>query len=417
MQRKAYSGGHGRRNFRSRGFSKRSGDSRNAGQPYGAVRQFQNRSSGRYFRLKNSGLDISRFINKAEIVEAEKYVAKNSFQSFPIHETIKINIVKKGYTDPMPIQDQAIPELLAGKDLIGIANTGMGKTAAFLIPLLNKSAHDRNQRTLIVTPTRELASQIQEELITLSRGLGVWSVSCIGGMNIRKQISDLRRNHQFVIGTPGRLKDLSERRCLYLSDYNNVVVDEVDRMFDIGFARDVKELLEQLPKERQSLFFSATITPQVESLVNNYSNSPVRVSVKTRDTAASVDQDIIRIQGRAKIEILHDLLIKEEFTKILIFGRTKHGVQNLADELKKRGFKSDAIHGNKTQGQRQRALQSFKQGNINILVATDVAARGIDVPNVTHVINYDLPQTYEDYIHRIGRTGRANKVGTALTFV
>jgi len=394
-----------RHNRRRPGFN-----SRNAG-------QFQNRSSGRYFRLKNSGFDINRCINKAESISIDKYVAKNSFQSFQIHETIKQNIVKKGYTDPMPIQDQAIPELLTGRDLIGIANTGMGKTAAFLIPLLNKTVQDRNQKTLIVTPTRELAVQIQSELITLSTGLGIWSVSCIGGMNIGRQISDLRRSHNFIIGTPGRLKDLSNRRSLYLTNYNNVVVDEVDRMFDIGFARDIKMLLDQLPKQRQSMFFSATISNQVETLVNSYSNNPIRISVKTRDTASSVNQDVVRVQGRQKFEVLHDLLNKEEFTKILIFGKTKHGVQRLANDLEDRGFKTEAIHGNKTQNQRQRALQSFKQGRVQVLVATDVAARGIDIPDVTHVINYDLPQTYEDYIHRIGRTGRANKLGTALTFV
>lgn len=412
MQRKAYGHGGGRRNFRSSGFHKRSGSgfNRSAG-------QFENRSSGRYFRLKNSGFDISRCINKAVSLEEEKYVAKNSFQAMEIHDVLKQNIVKKGYTDPMPIQDQAIPELLSGKDLIGIANTGMGKTAAFLIPLINKTVKEKYQKTLIVTPTRELANQIQTELVNLSFGLSIWSVSCIGGMSMGKQISDLRRNHHFVIGTPGRLKDLSNRRYIRLSDYNNVVVDEVDRMFDIGFARDIKFLLDQLPKTRQSLFFSATISPQVEALVNNYSNSPVRVSVKTRDTAATVNQDVVYTQGKAKIEVLHDLLNKQEFTKILIFGKTKHGVQKLADELQGRGFRTDAIHGNKSQHQRQRALQNFKQGSVQILVATDVAARGIDIPDVSHVINYDLPQSYEDYIHRIGRTGRANKIGTALTFV
>ena len=188
-------------------------------------------------------------------------------------------------------------------------------------------------------------------------------------------------------------------------------------MFDIGFARDIKMLLDQLPKQRQSMFFSATISNQVETLVNSYSNNPIRISVKTRDTASSVNQDVVRVQGRQKFEVLHDLLNKEEFTKILIFGKTKHGVQRLANDLEDRGFKTEAIHGNKTQNQRQRALQSFKQGRVQVLVATDVAARGIDIPDVTHVINYDLPQTYEDYIHRIGRTGRANKLGTALTFV
>jgi ATP-dependent RNA helicase RhlE len=368
--------------------------------------------------FSGSRIDINKFINKATpATQEEKYQSTHTFADFAIDEKLKQNIISKGYIDPLPIQDQAIPQLLEGKDMIGIANTGTGKTAAFLIPLINKIIKNRNERVLIIAPTRELAEQIESELTSMTAGLGIYSALCIGGMSMGRQISNLRRSPHFVIGTPGRLKDMTNRRFIYLDKFTNVVLDEVDRMFDMGFMKDIKFLLDPLPKTRQSLFFSATITPDIERLINQYSTNPVKVTVKTRETAASVDQDIVRISGQIKIQVLHDLLIKEDFTKILIFGRTKHGVHKLSEELQVRGFKAESIHGDKSQSQRQRVLKQFKVDEINILVATDVAARGLDIPNVSHVINYELPQTYEDYVHRIGRTGRANQTGKALTFV
>lgn len=363
--------------------------------------------------------DINKYINKA-VPQSEKveYIPKYKFDQFEIDKVLLENILRKGYSTPMPIQDQSIQHLLEGKDLIGIANTGMGKTAAFLIPLINKTIKNKNNKTLIITPTRELADQIRAELYELTKSLGIYSVLIIGGASMRKQMFDLSRFHHFVIGTPGRLRDLQSRNVIKFNQFNNVVLDEVDRMFDMGFSKDVSYMLNLLPKERQSLFFSATITDQVERLIRQNSNSPVTVSVKVRETTTSVDQDVIRLSNnQSKIEVLHDLLIKEEFKKILIFGRTKFGVSRLAQELIKRGFKAESIHGDKSQSQRQRALALFKQDRINILVATDVAARGLDIPNVTHVINYEIPENYSDYVHRIGRTGRANNVGKALTFV
>ena len=271
---------------------------------------------------------------------------------------------------------------------------------------------------IIITPTRELAEQIDGEFRLLARGLNQYSVLAIGGMGINNQIRDLQRYYSFLIGTPGRLKDLQGRRKINYSQFNNIVLDEVDRMFDMGFQKEILEIIAQLPKSRQSLFFSATITSQVENTINQNSNNAVMIQVKTRDTAATVDQDIVRVKdGTIKIDVLHDLLNQEDVKKVLIFGRTKHGVKKLAIELAGRGFKADSIHGNKTQQQRKRVLDSFRQDRLKILVATDVAARGLDIPNVSHVINFDVPETYEDYIHRIGRTGRANKIGKALTFV
>ena len=374
---------------------------------------------GRSKRPQGNKIDVSRFINKAKKVEAEvKYVPQNKFADFKVNSWIKHNIERRGYVDPMPIQDQAIPHILAGKDLVGIANTGMGKTAAMLIPLIDKVFNNRSEKVIVITPTRELAFQIEDEFREFAKGLGIWSVACIGGMNIGRQIMNLRRRPNFVIGTPGRLKDLIERKVLDLSGFRNVVLDEVDRMFDMGFYNEIKKLLGYLPQERQSLFFSATVSDSIRDLINNFLKDPVTVSVKTGETAANVDQDIVKAAGyHEKIKALHELLIKEEFTKVLIFGKTKMGVERLSRTLYEKGFKSESIHGDKNQHKRQKALDLFKMDRIDILVATDVAARGLDIPDVSHVINFDLPNTYEDYVHRIGRTGRANKKGQALTFV
>ena len=348
----------------------------------------------------------------------EEYIPTHAFVDFNIDERLKANILKHGYKVPTPVQDKAIPAILEGRDLIGIANTGTGKTAAFLIPLVNKMLADRNFKVLIMAPTRELASQIKDELFVFADGLGIYAALLIGGASMGRQIDSLRRNPNFVIGTPGRVTDLIKNRYLDLSRFSAVVLDEADHMVDIGFIHDIKYMISLLPTKRLSLFFSATIDEAVRGILQSFVHNPVTVSVKTGDTAANVEQKTIRVGDPAKkIEQLHQLLIQKEFEKVLIFGRTKHGVQRLSDDLVKRGFRSDAIHGNKNQSQRIRSLASFKQNNIQILIATDVASRGLDIPNVSHVINYDLPESYEAYIHRIGRTGRADKKGIALTFV
>lgn len=377
------------------------------------------RSRGGFRRTSSAPMDFNRFINKAEPVTEEQYVAQNSFADFHLEPRLLSNIRAKGYTSPMPIQDQSIKYILEGRDLLGIANTGMGKTAAFLIPLIQKISHEKSaQRVLIITPTRELAEQIQQEFRALAAGMGIYSVLVIGGASINNQIRQLEQGWHLVVGTPGRLCDLLDRRRINLAGVNNLVVDEVDRMFDMGFAKDVSTLLSAIRKERQSLFFTATLQAKEEALIRSNSVEPVKVTVKVRETAAAVDQDVVRVSGtQSKIEVLHEILISEDVTKSLIFARTKRNVEKLSIELQRRGFKADAIHGNKTQFQRQRVLQQFKTDRINILVATDVAARGLDIPNVSHVINYELPENYEDYVHRIGRTGRANKTGKALTFV
>ncbi|OHA84963.1 MAG: hypothetical protein A2408_02790 [Candidatus Yonathbacteria bacterium RIFOXYC1_FULL_52_10] len=364
-------------------------------------------------------MDISRFINKAVITETiEHFVPEHKFIDFPIDARLKKNIVEKGYQDPTPIQDRAIPQVLRGLDIVGIANTGTGKTAAFLIPLIDQMLKDKNTRLLVVAPTRELAVQIEEEYRGFTKGLGMSSVCCVGGASLGPQIGALRRNPQAVIGTPGRLKDLITRKNLDLSRFRAVVLDEADRMLDMGFIVDMRFILERTPKDRTTLFFSATLSPEIERLIGEFLREPVRISVKTQDTSKNVDQDIVRIErGQNKIDVLADLLIQPGFSKVLVFGKTKHGVERLAKDLTQRGFKAESIHGDKTHGRRQRALDLFKRNHASILVATDVAARGLDIAGVSHVINFDLPSTYDDYVHRIGRTGRAGKSGKALTFV
>lgn len=369
-------------------------------------------------KSKLLGEDISIFIKKAtQVSEKSDYLPHNNFTDFDIANSLKQNIVQKGYTHPTPIQDKSIAAILAGRDLIGLANTGTGKTAAFLIPLIDKIFKRRNNRALIITPTRELAGQINEELHILSRGMGIYSSLVIGGANIHRQIGDLRRRPSVVIGTPGRLKDLIERRHLHLEDFSIFVLDEVDLMVDIGFIHDIKYFMSLLPKQRQSLFFSATIPTKVQEILQAFVRDAVTVSVKAQNTPETIDQDVVRVNGGNKVDKLHDLLNEEEFEKVLIFGRTKHGIEKLDRLLTQRGFKVGSLHGNRSQSQRQKILKKFKNDEIKILLATDVASRGLDIDNVSHVINYDLPETYDDYVHRIGRTGRANKAGKALTFV
>lgn len=374
---------------------------------------------GNQRRSQLEGANINMFIKKAEPVISDQINNPDlSFNDFDIVQDLKINIKNHGYLRTTPIQSQAIKPILDGRDVIGLASTGTGKTAAFLIPLINKLFKDKHQKALIIVPTRELAVQINEEFRFFAANMHIYSALLIGGANIFRQTQDLRRYPQIVIATPGRLKDLIERKSLNLRDFTNIVLDEVDLMVDIGFIADVKYFISQMPRVRQSLFFSATIPYKVQGILQSFVTNPVTVSVKKQETSENVSQDVIKINNPAeKVGKLHDLLISDGFDKVLIFGRTKHGIEKLNKELEYRGFKTGALHGNKNQGQRRRVLESFKRNEIQVLLATDVASRGLDIDNVTHVINYDLPQTYNDYIHRIGRTGRAGKTGFALTFV
>ncbi len=359
-----------------------------------------------------------KFINKASTQEVEQFTPEHRFQDFAIEDALKRSVTAKGYVLPTPIQDRAIPHVLSGKDVVGIANTGTGKTAAFLIPLIHKVLTYPNEQVLIIVPTRELALQIDEELKSFTQGMRIFSVVCVGGAPIGFQIRMLKHRNQFVIGTPGRLKDLIERKHIERSHYSTIVLDEADRMLDMGFIHDMRFVMEGMPSDRQTLFFSATLSSEIEKLISQFLREPVRITVKTSETAKNIEQDVVRITpGMVKLDVLHGLLNQREFNKVLVFGRTKHGVEKLSKTLINRGIAAVSIHGDKSQSQRQRSLAQFKENKAQVLVATDVAARGLDIDNVSHVINYDLPTSYADYVHRIGRTGRAGQRGKALTFI
>lgn len=367
---------------------------------------------------KSSDIDISQFINKAKSEPVvEEQVVDRTFDELPVHQEVLASVKKAGFTVPTPIQDQSIEIILDGNDLLGIANTGTGKTAAFLIPILDQLMKDRTKKVLIMAPTRELSVQINTEFNKLAKALKLNSVLCVGGTNMRMQFQVLRRKFNVVIGTPGRINDLIDRGKLNLSNYSIVVLDEVDRMLDMGFVNEVQGILEHTSKNRQSLFFSATLNNPVKKLIDSFSRDIKTVSVKSVETASTIEQDIVEFENiDNKLELLHDILVKDPNAKVVVFGRTKFGVQKLSDKLNKRGFETVSIHGDKSQAQRQRALKNFKK-DVNVLVATDVAARGLHIDDVALVINYDIPETYDDYVHRIGRTGRAQKKGFALTFV
>lgn len=389
------------------------------GQGGARIRCYQYSPRKKFERKGAPRIDISKFVNKAVITEeTEHFTPEHLFADFKIDERLKKIVTARGYSTPTPIQDRVIPHILHGADVVGIAHTGTGKTAAFLLPLIHKVIANSKENILVMAPTRELAIQIEEELRIFTKGLNLFSVCCVGGASIGHQISKLCSMHNFIIGTPGRLKDLIKRRMITLSKFNTVVLDEADRMLDMGFINDMRFIINDMPKNRQTLFFSATISHDIEKLIKDFLNNPVRVSVKTQDTPKNVEQDVVKVKiGMSKLDVLHNLLNQEEFNKVLVFGRTKHGVEKLSKTLAERGFKAESIHGNKNHSKRQRALSLFKSSHIRILVATDVAARGLDIADVSHVINYDIPATFEDYVHRIGRTGRGNKKGKAITLI
>jgi superfamily II DNA/RNA helicase len=388
----------------------RSGTSRN--RFGGTSRQTQGRRGP-----KKDYIDPARFVKVARVVEEDMYTPQHTFNDFIINETIKRNLQQKGYTQPSPIQDKTIPFALEGRDVIGVAHTGTGKTAAFGIPLVHAVLENRI-KALVVAPTRELAQQINEELLSLAKGSAIKSVVLIGGAGMGHQLRELRNSPQIVVGTPGRIKDHIERGSLKLQAFRFVVLDEVDRMLDMGFVHDVTKILSHVSSERQSMFFSATLDTRVNTLIETFAKEPITISIKSGDTSDAIHQDVVFVEhDNQKIDKLHDLLLADGTSKVIIFDDTQRSVEKLSTELIGRGFKSDAIHGGKSQGQRQRSLRRFKQNEVTVLVATDVAARGIDVSDITHVINYSTPNTYADYVHRIGRAGRAGNIGYAYTFV
>ncbi len=374
-------------------------------------------SRSRSRQPKKAFIHPSKFVQSAKPITKETYISKHNFIDFGLVDLIQQNLQSMKFQIPSPIQDQAIPYGLSGRDIVGIANTGTGKTAAFAIPVLNKLISVHTSKAIILAPTRELAEQIEQQCLTIGKTSGLDGALLIGGVSMRNQLSDLGYNPRIVIGTPGRVKDHLERGSLKISDFNIVVLDEVDRMLDMGFVQDITHILSLVNSDKQSFFFSATLDNRVKKIIESFSDKPIYISVKMGETSENVEQNVVEYSSVNKIDKLHDILIDSNTTKTLIFDDTQKSVEKLSRELVARGFSADSMHGGKSQAQRQRVLKKFKTNEIAVLVATDVAARGLDVSDITHVINYSLPQSYEDYVHRIGRTGRANKVGHALTFI
>lgn len=347
------------------------------------------------------------------------------FKDLHLVEPILKALETEGYTTPTPIQQQSIPEVLRGKDLLGLAQTGTGKTAAFAIPIIqnlflqkrNERNHPQFIKALILTPTRELAIQIDESFAAYGKGTGLKHTVIFGGVSQHSQVQALQRGVDILIATPGRLLDLIGQRYISLQHLQIFVLDEADRMLDMGFIHDVKRTITHLPAKRQTLFFSATMPKEIAGLANSILTNPVRVEVTpVSTTAEKIDQAVYFVEKPNKKLLLQHILQDSNIKRVLVFTRTKHGANKVEKDLNHKGITAEAIHGNKSQNARQRALTNFKDGNTRVLVATDIAARGIDVDDLTHVVNYELPNIPETYVHRIGRTGRAGASGIALSF-
>jgi len=349
------------------------------------------------------------------------------FSDLGLKAEIQRAVAEQGYDTPTPIQQQAIPAVLAGHDLMATAQTGTGKTAGFTLPILHRLVSGPNDRltrvarkprVLVLTPTRELAIQVEESVRTYGKHLPINSLAVFGGVGINPQIANLRRGVDILVATPGRLLDHVQQRTVDLSGIEIFVLDEADRMLDMGFIRDIRKIIALLPKERQNLMFSATFSPEIRELAGGLLHNPVSVDVAPRNMAAeTVTQKVIETDRERKKELLCHLFATRGWHQVLVFARTKHGADALARTLDKAGIKSAAIHGDKSQGARTRALSEFKDGKLVALVATDIAARGIDIDALPYVINYELPNVPEDYVHRIGRTGRAGMEGEAISLV
>lgn len=346
-----------------------------------------------------------------------------NYSDIPLHESLQKALAREGYTQPTPIQEQAIPRALAGADLIGIAQTGTGKTAAFSLPILHRlqstyhAPISKKPRALILAPTRELAAQILVSLQTYGRNTKLRFTAIYGGVGQNPQVSAMQKGIDVLVATPGRLLDLINQRHIFLDEVEFLVLDEADRMLDMGFAKDMKKIIDMIPKKRQTLLFSATMSQTVDRFSKPILNNPERVEVAPQATTADrVDQRVLFVDTDKKNELLLHLLQEEHLDKVLVFVKTKHRANKLAALLSKDKIKAKAIHGDKSQNQRIQALKSFATGNCRVLVGTDVAARGLDIDDISHVINYDLPLDTENYVHRIGRTARAGAEGVAYSF-
>ncbi|MCW5520443.1 DEAD/DEAH box helicase [Aureitalea sp. L0-47] len=346
-----------------------------------------------------------------------------SFNSIGLSAALLKAISKKGYTEPTPIQVKAIPQILSGRDLLASAQTGTGKTAGFALPILQKLSSEspmqrRRVRSLILTPTRELAAQVTDDFKQYGQFTDLRTTVVFGGVNANPQIRTLKQGVDILVATPGRLLDLHNQKVFSLSHVEVLVLDEADRMLDMGFLRDIEKILAQLPVKRQNLLFSATFSKEIKKLAGKFLKNPVMVKATPENTTAeTVDQIVYRTDKSKKTKLVTKLITDGGWEQVLVFTRTKHGANRLSQKLGKAGIHSKAIHGNKSQGARTMALEGFKKGTVRVLVATDIAARGLDIPLLPHVINYELPNIPEDYVHRIGRTGRAGAGGEAISIV
>ncbi|MDX2472035.1 MAG: DEAD/DEAH box helicase [SAR324 cluster bacterium] len=346
-----------------------------------------------------------------------------TFEGFGLLPQLEENLKNLNYSTPTPIQSQAIPPLLEGRDLLGIAQTGTGKTAAFSLPLIQKLSQEALKmrpgkcRTLILAPTRELASQIQKDIKCYSEGLRLKSAVIFGGVKQHNQVRALKGGLDLLVATPGRLEDLISQGHAKLDQVDYLVLDEADRMLDMGFLPAIKRILAQLPEKRQTLLFSATMPTGIAQLTKGFQEDPVRVEIDPESsTVDRITQEVVHVPQTEKLGLLQTILKLDEVEQVMVFSRTKHGAERLSKGVRAMKLDCEAIHGNKSQNQRQKALDDFKAGTLKVLVATDIAARGIDVAGVSHVINYDLPEEPESYVHRIGRTGRAGREGVAISF-
>ncbi|HEY0985713.1 MAG TPA: DEAD/DEAH box helicase, partial [Kofleriaceae bacterium] len=346
-----------------------------------------------------------------------------SFSQLGLIAALERAVSSEGYVEPTPIQSRAIPHVLAGRDLLGLAQTGTGKTAAFALPILQRLSHQppaarhRPIRCLVLTPTRELASQIHESFTTYGKHLPLRSFVIFGGVGMDPQRQALRTGMDILVATPGRLLDLAGQGLVELKHLEVFVLDEADRMLDMGFIHDVRKVIRMLPRQRQTLFFSATMPPEAQELADQLLRHPETVAVvPSATTAERIDQEVYFVEKGDKRALLVDVLRDQAMRRVLVFSRTKHGANRIAEHLIKAGIGAEAIHGNKSQNARERALAGFKNGRTRVLVATDIAARGIDIDDVTHVVNFDVPEVPETYVHRIGRTARAGAAGMALSF-
>jgi ATP-dependent RNA helicase RhlE len=396
--------------------------------------KYQKRSNTKNFKLQNTSknrfsnkrkhvvkeLDSSLFVKKALTKEETQYLPSRSIKELPVDNAIILNLEKKGYDLPTEIQDKSLEAILSGKDLLGLAQTGTGKTGAYLIPLVHNLMKKKPAfQVLIVSPTRELAAQIEDEFKSISLGLKLYSTCLIGGTSVKNDISNLKRPIHVVIGTPGRIADMVRQRALNLKNFSILVLDEFDRLLDMGFSVEIQRFVDGMINRKQTILFSATEEKGQKQLIAKLLTNPTEVRLSTKNVSGDhIEQEIIRVKdGENKMDVLLNMLQDSSFEKVLVFAETKRWVSRVCKNLREAGIKADEIHGNKSQNYRTHALDAFKHERIQVLVATDVAARGLDIVNVSHVINYQQPQNLDSYIHRIGRTGRAGKSGKAFTFV